>query len=198
MANVFISYSHDSDEHKQAVRELAVYLRNTHGLRVVIDQDMLPGGPPEGWTPWSENQVRSADRVLLVCTEKYCGAYLDLEQSAGGIGSIWEARLIRHELVQSRGINKKYRVVLLEESHKNHIPGILHDYHHFALYHAGDRDSLAQWLLGTTASTAQAANPVWPHAASGYEWETANCTDLTQRLQEILSGRESFIRSSKA
>ena len=64
MANVFISYSHDSEQHKQRVRQLAEDLRNQHGLDVLIDQHMLPGGPAEGWSHWSEEQVRQASKVL--------------------------------------------------------------------------------------------------------------------------------------
>lgn len=50
---VFISYSHDNEEHKARVYDLAKRLR-ADGLTVIIDHDMLPGGPPEGWSVWSE------------------------------------------------------------------------------------------------------------------------------------------------
>ena len=76
MPQVFISYSHDSDDHKQRVLALADYLRATHHINVVIDRDMLPGGPAEGWPHWSEDQVRRADKVLVACTEQYCRRYL--------------------------------------------------------------------------------------------------------------------------
>src|SRR3954447_25066037 len=111
MAVVFISYSHDSDPHKQTVRELADYLRDVHGLHVVIDQDMLPGGPAQGWPHWSKDQVRRADKVLLVCTENYCRRYLGCEDPGVGLGAVCEARLIDQELYNCAGINHNYRVV---------------------------------------------------------------------------------------
>ena len=51
------------------MRELADYLRKAHGLDVAIDQDLLPGGPANGWPHWSEDQVRQARKVLVVCAE---------------------------------------------------------------------------------------------------------------------------------
>jgi len=57
MGQVFISYSHDSDTHRERVHALADRLCGD-GIEVVIDRDQLPGGPPEGWPLWSEAQAR--------------------------------------------------------------------------------------------------------------------------------------------
>jgi hypothetical protein len=72
MTQVFISYSHDDDAHKERVASLAERLRREADLQVVIDQDQLPGGPDVGWSQWSERQVREADKVLAICTATYC------------------------------------------------------------------------------------------------------------------------------
>jgi TIR domain len=40
---VFISYSHDSEKHKERVHALGDRLRND-GVTVILDRDMLPGG----------------------------------------------------------------------------------------------------------------------------------------------------------
>jgi TIR domain len=71
---VFISYSHDSDEHKARVHALANRLRRD-GVTVVLDRDMLPGGPSEGWPEWSERQVKEVELVLVACTETYRQRY---------------------------------------------------------------------------------------------------------------------------
>jgi len=47
MPAIFISYSHDNDEHKARVHALADRLRSD-GLNIILDRDMGPGGPAEG------------------------------------------------------------------------------------------------------------------------------------------------------
>jgi hypothetical protein len=53
MPRVFISYSHDSDEHKAKVRAFAKRLRGD-AIDLVLDEDKEPGGPDEGWPAWCE------------------------------------------------------------------------------------------------------------------------------------------------
>ncbi|MFM9069791.1 MAG: SEFIR domain-containing protein, partial [Planctomycetota bacterium] len=52
---VFISYSHDSDEHKALVLGLAERLR-TNGVDAGIDQ-YVEGTPAEGWGRWMNAQI---------------------------------------------------------------------------------------------------------------------------------------------
>lgn len=65
---VFISYSHDSPEHKDRVLHLSDRLR-ADGIDCNIDQ--YETSPPEGWPRWMVNQIEEADFVLVVCTETY-------------------------------------------------------------------------------------------------------------------------------
>lgn len=65
---VFISYTHDSVEHKNKVLRLADRLCS-EGVDCHIDQ--YETSPPEGWARWMANQVENADFVLVVCTEIY-------------------------------------------------------------------------------------------------------------------------------
>lgn len=65
---VFISYSHDSDDHAARVLALADRLR-AEGIDAALDQYEI--SPPEGWPSWMERQVREPDFVLVVCTEIY-------------------------------------------------------------------------------------------------------------------------------
>ena len=58
---VFLSYSHDSPQHKAEVLSLARSLR-ADGCNVTIDQDEL--FPPTGWTLWMNEQIEQADFVL--------------------------------------------------------------------------------------------------------------------------------------
>jgi hypothetical protein len=64
---VFISYSHDSPEHAQHVLELAERLR-ADGVDAQLDQ-YVAGTPARGWPRWMEDQLDSAEFVLVICTE---------------------------------------------------------------------------------------------------------------------------------
>jgi hypothetical protein len=66
---VFISYSHDSDEHRKQVLALSERLR-LDGIETLLDQ-YVNGTPPEGWPRWMMNQLDAADYVLVICTETY-------------------------------------------------------------------------------------------------------------------------------
>src|SRR5271169_1171995 len=66
---VFISYSHDSTEHKELVLRFAERLRKD-GIDAQIDQ-YIGGRPPGGWPRWMLDKLDWADLVLLICTETY-------------------------------------------------------------------------------------------------------------------------------
>lgn len=74
MPKVFISYSHDSNEHCDFIRGISDRMRREDGLDCQIDQ-YINGSPPEGWKLWMENQIEQADFVLLVCTPNYLKRY---------------------------------------------------------------------------------------------------------------------------
>jgi hypothetical protein len=66
---VFVSYSHDSSQHKDLVLRFAERLpvRNDG---VQIDQ-YVQGTPPRGWPRWVLDNLDWAEFVLLICTEPY-------------------------------------------------------------------------------------------------------------------------------
>ncbi len=59
--NVFISYSHDSDEHKDRVLALSDRLR-ADGIDCSIDQ--YETSPPEGWARWCDRQIEEEGKKL--------------------------------------------------------------------------------------------------------------------------------------
>lgn len=66
---VFISYSHDSDEHKKWVLKLATDLRQHMGVDVSLDQwDLRVGGD---LSLFMEQGLSDASLVLCVCSEEY-------------------------------------------------------------------------------------------------------------------------------
>ena len=189
MAKVFISYSHDSDLHKQRVLLLAAQLGNLDNLEVLIDQNVLPGGPNEGWDHWSEAQIRNSDRVLMVCTERYCARYEGRETTGQGLGATAEARLIHHFLHDAGGNNLRFRVVLLDASDEQHVPDTLKTYQCFRVYQPGGLNELISWLTSSPQTNTKSAQVLWPPAPLSYIWDMAGRTGVITRLTQMLSGQ---------
>ena len=63
MPKVFISYSHDSDTHRERILELSDRLRDD-GIDCWIDQ--YEPTPPEGWPRKMDKGIREAD---FACTQ---------------------------------------------------------------------------------------------------------------------------------
>ena len=96
---VFISYSHDSEAHRDRVLELSDRLR-CDGIEAMIDQYVQ--SPPQGWPAWCETEIDIADFVLMVCTETYLRRVRGKEAPRVGHGVLWEARLIRQDVYDVR------------------------------------------------------------------------------------------------
>jgi len=101
---VFISYSHDSQEHKERLLALADRLRED-GIDSNIDQ--YEESPLEGWQRWMLNQVETADFVLIACTEQYDRRFRGHEEIGKGRGATWEGGVIIQELYDAQGQNSK-------------------------------------------------------------------------------------------
>ena len=80
---VFLSYSHDSAEHRQWVLELANRLR-ADGVDCWIDR--FDPAPPEGWPRWMQQQLQAAQFVVSVCTETYRRRFDGQEDPGRGLG----------------------------------------------------------------------------------------------------------------
>ena len=130
MTKVFISYSHDSQAHRDFVRGVADQLRRD-GLECVIDQ-YINGFPPEGWLRWMENQVEVADFVLIVCTETYLRRYRGHETD-GGRGVTFEGVVISQTLYDAYYRNTKFVPVLPEGGDFGHVPLSLKSYTAYTL-----------------------------------------------------------------
>jgi hypothetical protein len=100
---VFISYSHDSQEHKQWVLGLAQRLRG-EGIEVIIDEWDLRYG--DDVAAFMVNAVKRAHRVLMICTEAYIQK---ADEGKGGVG--YEALIVTSELIQNIGTQKFVPVI---------------------------------------------------------------------------------------
>ena len=113
---VFISYSHDSPEHKQWVSELAARLRR-NGVDAVLDQWDL--GLGDDVTRFMERGIVNADRVLVICTDKYVN-----KANVGEGGVDYERMIINAELVQNLGTDK-FIPIIRQASRKEKVPTFL-------------------------------------------------------------------------
>ena len=113
---VFISYSHDSPEHKQWVSELAAQLRHK-GIDAILDQWDL--GLGDDITRFMERSIVEADRVLVVCTDKYVGK---ANIGEGGVG--YERMIVNAELIQNLGTDK-FIPIIRQASRKEKTPRFL-------------------------------------------------------------------------
>ena len=116
---VFVSYSHDSQEHIKGVRELAKRLR-TDGVECRLDR--YERNPPRGWQKWMEDQIIWADHVLVVCTETYCRRFNGQETPGKGLGVAWEGMIITQALYEQAGGNDKFIPVVFSSEDAQHIP----------------------------------------------------------------------------
>ena len=90
---VFVSYSHDNDEHKAWVLKLATDLRS-HGVNAILDQWDLRLGTDLRF--FMENGLSSSALVLCVCSENYVR-----KVDAGTGGSGYEGMIMTQALLQN-------------------------------------------------------------------------------------------------
>lgn len=143
MTKIFISYSHDSELHREFVRGISDRLRQ-EGLDCLIDQ-YINGFPPEGWQCWMENQIEAADFVLLVCTETYLRRYRK-QETEGGRGVTFEGVVISQTLYDHYYRNTKFIPMIPTHGSLDHVPLTLKPYSTYCL--PSDYDKLYRVLTG--------------------------------------------------
>ena len=113
---VFISYSHDSPEHRRWALELSTKLVQ-NGVDVVLDRwDLTPG---DNFTQFMEAGVRNLDWVLVICTDNYVRKANDRK---GGVG--YEVQIVTAQLVENLGIDK-FIPIIRQASGQEKMPTFL-------------------------------------------------------------------------
>jgi len=135
---VFISYSHDSDEHKAWVADLARFLVS-NGIDVIIDAWNLRRG--EDIPKFMEDGLSSADRVLMICTERY------VEKADGALGGVgYEKMIVTAELIRDLG-TAKFVPVIRQTTPERKIPRFMGGRYYVDLSADADADAERQHLL---------------------------------------------------
>lgn len=132
---VFISYSHDSEEHALRVRRLSDRLR-ADGIDCRIDQYEV--APPEGWRRWMDQRIAWADFVLVVCSETYHRRARGEEVPGRGMGATYEASQLLDLLYEAGMRNERTIPLLLEGATVDDIPQPLRAYTRYHLDQADD------------------------------------------------------------
>ncbi len=145
-AGVFISYSHDSPTHEQAVLDLANRLR-ANGIDAWLDR--YEPNPSQGWPRWMQEQVEKARYILLVCTETYQRRFEGREDAGKCKGATWEGLLATQVLYDANTFNGKLIPVLLDGGTDAHIPLALKAYTHYRV--PAGYDDLYRHLTGQPA-----------------------------------------------
>lgn len=91
---VFISYSWESDAHKDWIRGFAERLTQ-NGVNVRLDQWHI--GPGQSLTQFMEAEVQASDFVLVICTKAYCRKALAREGGGG-----YEQQIITGNIVAGK------------------------------------------------------------------------------------------------
>jgi hypothetical protein len=112
---VFISYSHDTIDHKKWVLELAIRMRN-NGIDAILDQWEL--NPGDDLPHFMETHLSDSDKIVMVCTEKYVEK---ANLGKGGVG--YEKMIITAHLLEKIDENKI--IPLVKQSSTKKLPTFL-------------------------------------------------------------------------
>jgi hypothetical protein len=184
---VFISYSHDSPEHKAWVLRLASDLRDA-GIDASLDQWDLTAG--QDVASFMHDGIAKADRVLLICTECY------VRKSVGGHGGVgYERLIVTAEMVEAVETKKFIPIVRANPSSTKvptHFgPRLYIDFSDDSVY-ASMREQLCREILGAPAQQKPplGTNPFKAELPTTVEpIRTIDSTGTLQSGTSVLSGK---------
>ncbi|GAA3007214.1 toll/interleukin-1 receptor domain-containing protein [Actinokineospora diospyrosa] len=121
VSRVFISYAQE-DGHNEVVQGFWEFLRN-NGIDARLDQ--VAAGERQDWALWMGEQVRDADVVLCVASERYRMRSEGRTGPDEGKGAQWEARLIRDTFHANQHDLQRFVPVVLPGQTTAGIPDFL-------------------------------------------------------------------------
>ncbi len=112
---VFVSYSHDSLEHKKWVFDLSTRLMS-NGIDVSLDRwDLSPGDDTH---KYMEKGISEADRILLICTEQY------VQKANSGVGGVGYENMIMPATI-SDDIYSNKLIPIIRQDGAQDVPNFL-------------------------------------------------------------------------
>jgi hypothetical protein len=194
---VFISYSWDSEPHKQWVQQLATRLRED-GIDALLDHfEVAPGDH----LPTFMEKIPTCDFVLIICTPSYKEKS---EKREGGVGH--ESYIISSELFAKQN-HRQYIPILRLGDHESSIPIMLSGKAYIDLRNDPMNDREYSMLLGHLrgelpikppigkGSAPATSSPTNKHSeVSQNEWEDMKITGVD--LEGVTSPRNDGTRGS--
>lgn len=167
---LFISYSHDSESHKQRVLDLAQQLRQD-GIDVSLDRFVQ--SPPEGWPLWMLRQIDWADYVLCIFTERYNRRCLGEETPGEGKGVAWESTIMFNVLYGNPHFNSKFLPIFLDTHDERWIVDPMQGFSRFHIQSlelnvTGGYQNLYRLITGQPEVTPKGIGPIRKLAPAKY------------------------------
>lgn len=138
---VFISYSHDSDDHRQWVMELAEFLVE-NGVDVLLDQWDLDFG--DDLPSFMEQGITETDRVLVICTDLYIAK---ANAGTGGVG--YEKTIVTAEILGNRENRRKFIPVVRNIAGDAKVPTFFGAAYYADLSDEADQKAVRDELIRT-------------------------------------------------
>jgi hypothetical protein len=189
---VFVTYSHDTPEHKALVEKFARFLRAAIGLDVHLDS--WYDNRRRDWSLWAVEQLTKADFILVIASPEYKRRADGTADSDEGRGAQFETAIIRDNLTRDlRRETERVLPVILPGRSVDEIPVFLNG-HSTTRYHieeftdAGIADLLAaitghgqysmpqrgEWRGGSREPRPTPANALpWVVASNGIRRDSA-------------------------
>src|SRR4051812_48389447 len=176
LVRVFISYSHDSEAHRERVRQLAARLRGD-GVDAWIDQ--YSPAPVEGWPRWMKAEFARARFIVVVCSPGYAERFDRGPGHGSGVG--WEAMLLQQELYEKGG-NTRFIPVFFDGGEQA-VPTELRRFRRHCL--PTGYDALLRHLVGQLGEEPPVLGPaptISPLAAATLQSEGARSGSSVRRI----------------
>ena len=174
---IFISYSHDSREHKAWVAVLAQRLVDK-GVDVLFDQWDL--GPGDDVPKFMEQAVAKADRVLMICSEVYVRK---ADDGKGGVG--YEAMVVTDELERDLRTNK-FIPLVRQTNTPNALPRCVSTRFYVDFSEGADTDENFEILLKEIHNVPRLAKPPLgknPFTVGAFEGSEKKVAKENRRLE---------------
>ncbi|WP_410659435.1 SEFIR domain-containing protein [Amycolatopsis sp. lyj-112] len=124
---VFVTYAHDSPEHKERVRRFAEFLHAEIGLEVHLDQ--WDDNERRDWSLWASKHLDTANFVVVVVSPEYKRRAEGTAAPDEGRGSQYEAARIRDRLTKNLNLElKRVLPVVFPQQSIEDIPNFLNPY----------------------------------------------------------------------